>query len=82
MRITGAVSSGRSARSRPPLSLKLYISSITDAPDFSVKSSRCSNVGVATSRYPQRSRTSCMALFALPLFSISSGRKSLVPLGL
>src|SRR5512136_266284 len=52
------------------------------APDLRVKSSSSSNSGVQTSRYPHRATLSRRHASTERLLSISSGRKSLVPLGL
>ena len=52
------------------------------SPDFVVISSSFSNVGVCISPYPKLSKTLRITASTYLLFAISSGRKSLVPLGL
>ena len=75
------MNSGRSARSRPPWSLKAYSSRTIVGPDFAVKSSRLSNVGVETSRNPNDSASWMNRDSTKRRFAMSSGPQSLVPRG-
>ena len=82
-RTTDAVCSGRSARVRPPLSSKEYISLRTTsvASPRRWNTSTCSNIGGMTSRYPAEPTTSAKTSTRARHRAESGQRMSRVPFG-